>query len=230
MSTRKFDLRDLATIIKHDIRTELHTMMPGKIVKYYPATQTADVQPMCMRVYWSDEVVDGVAPGNAIRQRLPVIGNVPVEFPGGGGFGVWFPLDAGDTCDIEFSESSWADYLATGQESPQQDVGRHKLGFALVHPVVFPSTPVTDAAITANDGMVIGQSGGQDQIKFDGTNVIIGAGATDFVALAAKTNAAIDAVVTWVLTGTGAGSSYVPPTAGTKPAAANVGTTVTKVK
>lgn len=230
MSGRKLDLQDLASIVTHKIKSEIHTMMPGKIVKYYPSTQTADVQPMCMRVYWSNETVGNVPAGSVVHQSYPVIGNVPVEFPGGGGFGIWFPLSEGDTCDIEFSESSWSDYLANGQESPQSDVGRHKIGFALVHPVLCPSDPVTDSDITGNAKMIVGQAGAADQIQFDGSNVIVGKGATDMAALASKCNAAIDAVVTWVLTGTGAGSSYVPPSPGSKPAAANVGASITKVK
>jgi hypothetical protein len=124
---------------------------------------------------------------------------------------VWFPLAAGDTCDIEFSESSWRDYLTSGQESPQQDVGRHKLSFALVHPVVCPTSPVTDSAITANNAMVIGQAGGSDQIQFDGTHVIAGAGATDFVALAQKVDQALSDLATWVKTGMQAFAPSGPP-------------------
>lgn len=216
MSGKKFDLMDLYHVIRHTIVSEVHTMLPGKIVKYYPDTQTADVQPMLKRVYWSqDTAADGTPPGHKVYASYGTIPNVPVEFPGGSGFILTFPLGTGDTCDIEFSEASMADYLATGQESSPQDVSRHSLAHAVCHPIYCPSTSLTDSAITGNDRMVIGQAGGI-QMQITGSEIIFGAGATDFVALASlvksnldKLQAAFDSHV-HATAGTGSPS---PPTA-----------------
>lgn len=223
-------LEDLLRYHHHSIVADIHTLMPGKIVTYYPATQTADVQPMVKRPYWSDtDTPDGVTPGNKAYISYPLIPNVPVEFPGAGGYILTFPVNAGDTCDIEFSEASLAEYLSTGQESEPVDVGRHKLAYAVCHPVFCPITPTADGAITGNDRVVLGTPGGV-QIQITGANIILGAGASDFVALASKVDAAIKAWAQWAASGTGTG--YVPPIPATQPngGVVDVAAAVTKAK
>jgi len=241
MSNRP-DLADLLLAFRHDLVSELHTMMPGKIVKYYPATQTADVQPMLKRVYWSDTEVDGVPAGQKVYTRYPVIPNVPVEFPGGQGFIITFPLAAGDTCDIEFSEASLADYLATGEESEQQDVSRHKLSHAVVHPIFCPTSPSTDPVIAGNaqDRMVVGKQGAQAQIQITGSNILLGAGATQFAALANLVDQAVSAIVsafnshTHPVSTTGTSTAQTGLASATtspiSPAPGSVAATVTKVE
>lgn len=185
---QEFSLADAFAALRHTVGQDIHTYLPGKIVTYYPDTQTADVQPMIKRTYWSDTEVDGVAPGNVLYESWPLIPNVPVEFPGAGGYVLLFPVNEGDTCDIEFSESSIADYLSSGQESAPADVGRHKLAYAVCHPVFNPTTPIVPGDAGNNDRVVLGTPGGV-QIQINGSNVILGDGATDFVALSSKVTA-----------------------------------------
>jgi Phage protein Gp138 N-terminal domain len=72
---------------------EIHTSVPGIIQSYNPDTQTATAQPAIKRVFVEKGPVD-----------LPLCVDVPVSFPGGGGFHLTFPVGAGDECMLIFSE------------------------------------------------------------------------------------------------------------------------------
>lgn len=77
----------------------LHTAMPGEVVAYDAATQTADVRPLLRE--------RGINEAGEVEQRdLPVLVRVPVVFPGGGGFRLTFPLQAGDGVLLVFAEGS----------------------------------------------------------------------------------------------------------------------------
>lgn len=71
----------------------LHTCMPGIIAAFDPVTQTASVQPAIKRIFTEKGSVN-----------LPLCVDVPVQFPGGGGFFLTFPVAAGDECILYFSE------------------------------------------------------------------------------------------------------------------------------
>lgn len=72
---------------------ELHTCLPGVVVSFDAAKQTAVVQPCIQRIFTT------LGPVN-----LPVCVDVPVAFPGGGDFFLTFPVAAGDECLLLFSE------------------------------------------------------------------------------------------------------------------------------
>ncbi len=72
---------------------DLHTMLPGIIHNYDPATQTASVQPAIKRIFTEQGGVN-----------LPLCVDVPVAFPGGGDFYLTFPVKPGDECMLFFSE------------------------------------------------------------------------------------------------------------------------------
>jgi hypothetical protein len=71
----------------------LHTMMPGIIASYDANTQTASVQPALKRIFTEKGAVN-----------LPLCVDVPVAFPGGGGYFLTFPVKPGDECVLQFSE------------------------------------------------------------------------------------------------------------------------------
>lgn len=71
----------------------LHTLLPGVIHSFDPVKQTAQVQPCIKRIFIDKGPVN-----------LPMCVDVPVEFPGGGGYFLTFPVKAGDECVLAFSE------------------------------------------------------------------------------------------------------------------------------
>lgn len=82
---------------------DLHTCLPGIIVSFDPATQTAAVQPAVKRIFTERGAVN-----------LPVCVDVPVAFPGGGDFFLTFPVKAGDECILLFSERAIDYWHANG--------------------------------------------------------------------------------------------------------------------
>ena len=108
--------------IKSHLVNNLHTALPGEVISFNPQTQTAEVQP-----------VGKVKLQNGESVTMPPCLDVPVKFPFGGGFGLTFPVKAGDTCLIIFAEKNIDNWYA-GQNEEEQDTRRFDLsdGFALV--------------------------------------------------------------------------------------------------
>jgi len=77
---------------------------PGRVVEYFPATQTATIL-ICAETVYNDS-------GSlyATTKRLPLEG-VPVHTSGGGGWHQTFPIAAGDTCVIHFSQVGYDHWL-----------------------------------------------------------------------------------------------------------------------
>ena len=120
----------LAQIIQTAVKSALvdtHTSMPGCIVSYNRDLQTCSVQPCIKRRYSTGEVVN-----------LPIIQNVPVQFPGGGEFKMHYDLEKDDDVLIMFSERSIDEWIKKGGtvESTQKRI--HDLTDAFVIPGVLP--------------------------------------------------------------------------------------------
>lgn len=118
---------------------ELHTALPGIIVAFDAAKQTASVQSTISRVAHDDSATP-----------LPLCVDVPVHFPGGSGYVLTFPVTPGDECLLVFSERAIDGWFESGEVTPPTDYRLHDLsdGFALVG---FRSQPkkITNFSTTA---------------------------------------------------------------------------------
>lgn len=101
----------------------LHTCVPGIIVSFDPAKQTAQVQPTIQRLFTEKGAVN-----------LPVCVDVPVVFPAGGLFALTFPVAANDECILWFSERCIDLWFTYGGVRPPAEYRLHDLsdGMALV--------------------------------------------------------------------------------------------------
>lgn len=101
----------------------LHTTLPGIIVSFDPAKQTAQVQPAIKRIFIEQGAVN-----------LPVCVDVPVVFPGGGGYFLTFPVSPGDECVLMFSERCIDYWYEYGETQPPAEYRLHDLsdGIAIV--------------------------------------------------------------------------------------------------
>lgn len=130
----------LARMIKDAIEsrvTEIHTGMPAIIETFDPSTCMASVVPQLQRKYSNGEIVD-----------LPIIQNVPVQFPRGGGAVIEFDLQKGDPVWLLFSERSLDIWLSKGGKVDPKDPRKHALSDAVALPGVYPKNmPVDDALI-----------------------------------------------------------------------------------
>ncbi len=131
--------------------------------------------------------------GEAVAfETLPVIPNVPVVWPRGGGFFVTFPIAAGDHVLLIFSERSFAEWRATGAIGDAADTRAHSLSYPFAIPGVAPdASPIADKVAGR---MVLGKDGNEAQISIAAGEVKIGKTATDFVALASKVDGELNNV------------------------------------
>lgn len=114
MNNKNPSLSTLASNIKQGVETrlkDLHTSIPGIIESFDAEKQLATVQPAIKRMFITRE-------GNTeilTPSDLPILINVPVIFPRGGGFSLTFPVKKGDECLLTFCERSIDNWHNTGK-------------------------------------------------------------------------------------------------------------------
>ncbi len=107
----------------------LWTAMPAIINSYDPVAQTITAQPTIMgRVQARD--------GSFSWVKMPLLVDVPVCFPGGGGFVMTFPIAQGDEALIVFTSRCIDAWWQLGGVQVQAEMRMHDLsdGFAIVGP------------------------------------------------------------------------------------------------
>lgn len=132
--------QDAAGAAAREIQKDIHTQLPGQIVSYNAATQTAVVKPMIQRIMIDGSAVD-----------IPSCMDVPVHCPRGGGFVLTFPVAAGDECLLCFSERAIDFWYDNGGAQLPSEYRMHDFSDAFAF-VGFSSKPnaltnvATDAA------------------------------------------------------------------------------------
>ncbi len=114
---------------------ELRVCTIGRIERFDPDKQVADVKPLLK------DSVEG-EDGQEIVESLAVIPNVPVHFPGGGGFAETWPVAPGDLCTLVFTDRSIDRWFSNGGEIDPVDLSRHVLTGCTAHMGVRDSTSV----------------------------------------------------------------------------------------
>lgn len=186
------ELLDLhADAVKADIRK----CLPAQVTAVYPSRQTVDVQ-----IAVNDQLFDDL--GSPVSMGAAALSDVPLACLRGGGFFVWLPVAVGDSVMLHFTDLA-IDVWRSGDGSPADPAykGKHTLAGAYAVPCVAPdrfalASPPGDAG-----AVIIGKDGADEQILITGSDIKLGAGATDFVALASKVQTAIADLATWVKTG-----------------------------
>ncbi|MEO7033106.1 MAG: hypothetical protein ABI548_04645 [Polyangiaceae bacterium] len=204
---------DDAELLESVIRSfllDVHTCIPGRVVRYNAATQSANIQPVIR-----GHVLDG--DGNNVFELLPVIQNVFVRWERAGGYYDHKPLAGdsgvrgsdglpnGDHGWLIFNESAMARWRATvftapesavtGKERlsgvfPPGDITRHSISYPFFLPGAWPDDRPLPDAPSSGEAVSIVPSGGHLRVSKAGA-----AGAADFVALATKTHAALQGIL-----------------------------------
>lgn len=174
---------------------DVHVCLPGIVVSYDAATQTAEVQPAVKRPLETDD-------GSYVHETVAPIPNVPVAHAGGGTFSAHFDLAKGDTVLLMFSQWAFAQWRRSGKVSEAGDLRLHGPGYPVALPWWRPSGgPGEDS------GNSMGAPAGL-RLHFGAGAIGVG-GQADFVAMAAKVNAALTALqgILSTLAGTLAGAT-----------------------
>ena len=106
---------------------DVHVSLPGRIESYDARKQRASVAPLI-----------AVALADGTTADLPVINEVPVVWPRGGGAILSFPLQPGDTVLLIFSERSLDEWCQQGGASTPSDPRSHDLSDAVAIPGLYP--------------------------------------------------------------------------------------------
>lgn len=181
---------DILNVAFENMLGDFRVAMPG-IIKTYDATkQTAEIQLMVKRVL-EDET------GERVEESFPVLPDVPIVFPRGGGFGVTLPLAAGNNVIVVFCDLSIDQWRAKNKETAPDDLRMHGLGGAIAIPGLYATGQ--EFASTHATHMVLGKDdGAKIYVKTDGTIHIYEENASQFVALAQKVFDEINALRTTV--------------------------------
>ncbi len=145
---------------------DVWTGQPGRIERYDAAKQRADVQPLVKGRFVAED-------GTVTAELLPIVPNVPVVMPGGGGFGATFPVAVGDTVWLAHASSSMDRWQERGGAVDPADDRRHALTDAVAivglrdfaHP---RANAPTDRARFGKDGGVA--------LEVTATEVLVGGG------------------------------------------------------
>jgi phage baseplate assembly protein gpV len=131
--------------------TELWTALPGIVESYDPQAMTVVVQPAIKGVVSRPD-------GTSRAVALPLLVDVPVVFPAGGGFALTFPVAAGDDCLVVFAARCIDAWWQSGGVQAALEPRMHNLsdGFALVGPFAqprrLPGVSARDVQLRSRDG------------------------------------------------------------------------------
>lgn len=114
---------------KLSIFTGLRVAMPGIIQSFDPSTVTCTVQPAIYGLKVGDD-------GSTASEAIPVLPDVPVVFPRGGGCTLTFPVKTGDECLLVFSDRCIDFWWQNGGVQEAVDPRQHDLSdaFAIIGP------------------------------------------------------------------------------------------------
>ena len=174
---------------------EVMTATIGRIVKYDPTKQVADVLPVILRPY-------NIGGGEVDHEQLPVLPNVPLLFPRAGGFVLHLPIAVGDHVLLVFCHDSIGIWREKGSITEPGELQRHSLANAVAIAGIAPGKPLsmtdpTEVAARATS-LVLGKDGGAAQIQIGSDAIKLGHGATEPVALAQPIVDFITAAKAWM--------------------------------
>ena len=134
-------------------QAEVWTALPGIVQSFDPAAMTVSVQPAIKgRVTQPD--------GSVVSVALPLLVDVPVVFPCGGGYTLTFPIAAGDDCLVVFGSRCIDAWWQSGGVQEPLEARMHDLSdaFCLVgprsQPAVIPDVSTTTTQLRTDDGQV----------------------------------------------------------------------------
>ncbi|KPH79312.1 Gp138 family membrane-puncturing spike protein [Bosea vaviloviae] len=193
------DLRDRTESGEETIRAALDdfqsrnfTSMPARIISYDAAKQTVTAQPTVKAYVLQKD-------GSTKAENYPVIPDIPVQFPGGGGMLMTFPVKAGDECMLCFGSRSQDSWQQSGGDQAPIDSGMNNLSNAFAM-LGFRSNPnaakVTDPSTTSTE------------IRSEDGNTKIGMSAAGGVSVATDKAVSIAAAAGVSMTGGAGGMTF----------------------
>lgn len=150
---RDIDMQTMIEGIVHSLHNEHRGGLPARIESYDATNIRANVTPMMMRIFLDEN-------DNEVPTPYPVISNVPVAFPRGGGAFLSFPLAKGDLVPLlpaERSLDNWKESDGKSALDPQDARRMHltdMVAFAGLNTSVnhIPNASATDVVLGLENG------------------------------------------------------------------------------
>ncbi|KFK92586.1 MULTISPECIES: Gp138 family membrane-puncturing spike protein [unclassified Serratia (in: enterobacteria)] len=148
---RASSTENILDTLRKSLHSELRVAMPGIIESFNPNAVTCEVRPA---IRGSIENPDGTV----TQTELPLLVDVPVIFPRGGGVSLTFPVKTGDECLVVFADRCIDFWWQSGDVQDAVDGRMHHLAdaFAILGPQSQPhkiSNISTSAAqLRSDDG------------------------------------------------------------------------------
>jgi len=127
--TRSGELSEVLKTERDVIQSQLRVALPGIIQSFDPDTVTAVVQPAIRYIEQDND-------GGTSTSDYPLLVDVPVVFPRGGGCTLTFPVKPGDECLVIFADRCIDFWWQSGGVQEPVDSRMHDLSdaFAIVGP------------------------------------------------------------------------------------------------
>ena len=172
----------------HQFECDFRCHIPAKVVAnqdgnaFNPQKMTVSVQPTIQEV-----IRRGAVP---TITTLPILDDVPIKIPTGGGWSLTLPIKIGDECELSFQDMAFDLWWQNGgvQKQPDGVLFRHDIGDAFTEfgvrsvPNVIPNYSTTSAQLR-NDAQTVIIDLASDQITITGNvytngNLNVGTAAT----------------------------------------------------
>ena len=119
------DLDEVFRAAIRSLQSSIWTCLPGSITSFDPVMVMASVQPGVSGQIKSPD-------GTLTSVNFPVLTDVPVMFPRGGGATLTFPIRPGDECLIFFASRAVDGWTQSGGIQPPSDDRKHAMADAFV--------------------------------------------------------------------------------------------------
>lgn len=128
MASGEYDFLEVFTILfKRLASEEIDTMLPAVIEAYDSSKRVASVKPVVNRLY-----------KNGDSQEYPVIPNVPVLMPSGGGAILKLPIKTGDFVILITSKVEMANFMRQGKQVDALDSVKFNISSSIAIGGLFP--------------------------------------------------------------------------------------------
>lgn len=199
--TRRPSLQEVIGIALDGFERRLPKALPARVTKYEASKQRVSCKVLVQRPYFDEEAARQV-------ESIPVIPNVPVQFPGGIAFRMTFPISDGNLVvnGIRIAATTgvliWADrsldkWLTGGGAEVDPEFDHvHALSDAMFIPGVNPFGAPLGHVPT--DKMSIGRDASPSDIEIDNIGNVTVAGGSQGAARTTDKTSADTTMLTWI--------------------------------
>jgi hypothetical protein len=156
LTSRSPQLSEIHQSLIDRVMEDVHVSCVGRVEKYDKTIQRCQVQPLLRRGFILD--------GERRVERLPVVSNVPIVFPG------VYHVEPGDIVLLVFCDISIDKFLSgSGNEIDPGDDRRHSLSDAFALPLASPRPRVP-----ASQGQIVVGRDGSPVVEWDQAEIRVG--------------------------------------------------------